>query len=198
MRGSIIALACLVGLIVHFQAPLSGAAAAPDPPSVLEVRKVYQQCRAAKADTSSSRVTAYADYGDFTDNRPPVWRKTLPASGEAYSSVDAWRTDGSLRVAARVDTSPSGDWSKSHEYCFRKDGTLAFILAELRTFNGGVRVEDRFYYSPAGKQVRKLRYVFDLMTNARKPDTFSNFFDRDTTVYPTTDTLMTEIGEALK
>ncbi len=151
-----------------------------------------------KAGNASSKVTAHADYGDFTENNPPVWRRTLPASGEAYSSVDVWRADGTLRVAARFDTSPSGDWSKSHEYCFRKDGTLAFILAELRTFNGRVRVEDRLYFSPAGKQVRKLRYVFDLMTNARKPDGFSNFFDRNTTVYLRADALTKEIGDALK
>ena len=181
MKSRTTALAYLFGLTTLCLSQT--AFAASDPPSILEVRKAYQECRAVKTGNASSKVTAHADYGDFTENKPPVWRRTLPASGEAYSSVDVWRAGGTVRVAARFDTSPSGDWSKSHEYCFRKDGTLAFILAELRTFNGRVRVEDRLYFSPAGKQVRKLRYVFDLMTNARKPDGFSNFFDRDTTVY---------------
>lgn len=176
---------CMVLAAASLCAAGSAAADAVD-----EVRAVYKECRAWKQANKGGVVRYFADYA----SGEPVWSSGLPAGADVYSEVTFHGRPAQARSAMRFDTSPSGDWTKTHDYCFRRDGTLAFVLAELRTFNGNVRVEDRFYFSPSGRQFRKLRYVFDLETARRLPDGYANFMDRDTTLYRSRRDLLKDIA----
>ena len=161
------------------------------------MRKVYQDCRGIKHAGKDAKTVLFADYGKPEDGWPAVWGRQMPKSGFAYSHIEIYRDGATIRVANRFDTSPSGDWSKTHEYCFRADGTLAFILAELRTFLGDVRVEDRLYYGPAGKQLRALRHYFDLNSDKPIKGKTPNFMDRETTTYLTVKAIGDAIGPEL-
>ena len=94
------------------------------------------------------------------------------------------------RFAELSVTSPSQDWSKGSEYCYRADGTLSFVFSILRTTYGSVRVEDRFYYNGAGKRIRTIRRIFDLDSGKRLPDGTDDFTDRKTDVFVSTAVLM--------
>lgn len=177
-------------LCAVFAAASLSAAGSAAADAVGEVRAVYKECRSSKQANTGGEVRYFAGYA----SGEPVWSSRLPAGGEVYSEVTFHGRPAQARTAMRFDTSPSGDWTKTHDYCFRRDGTLAFVFAELRTFNGNVRVEDRFYFSPSGRQFRKLRYVFDLETARRLPDGYANFMDRDTTIYLSRRDLLREVA----
>ena len=171
--------------------------AAEDPPEIAEIKKVYQDCQSIKKADEGTKSVIFADYGRLEDGWPAVWRLQMPKSGFAYSHLELYRDGDTIRLADRFHTSPSGDWSKTHEYCFRADGTLAWLFAELRTFLGDARVEDRLYYDPTGTQVRALRYAFDLKTGKRLDENTANFMDKETTIYLTVKAIGDDIGHEL-
>lgn len=86
-------------------------------------------------------VQNYADLGSIYDKAPSKWVK-VPSHADANKhAVDeyAWSfaavtsQDGWTGVFM-FHTSPSGDWSKATNYCFRPDGTLAQLVDQLGTF----------------------------------------------------------------
>lgn len=84
----------------------------------------------------SERERADADDGDNLFERADVW--TFPGEG-------SW--------VEMVFTSPSGDWLDRADYCFRRDGTLGAIDAELRTFFGGMIVDRHWDFGQDGRAV---------------------------------------------
>ena len=100
-----------------------------------------------------------------------------------------------IRAARLMRTSPSGDWVQYFDYCYRADGTLAFVIADLRTFLGDVRVVDRLYYGPDGRRLRKTRRIFDLKTKKQITGK-SNFQEMDTLTPKTTRALMRHASPA--
>ncbi len=179
------------------------ARAAEDPPAILEVRRAYQDCRAVPRAKDAEAIELYGVFRDLTTQSRPTWRRHPPAAAEKLHLLE-WMTvhkaGGLVRAARLLENTPSGDWSKDSEYCFRADGSLAFVLAELRTFQGNVRVEDRLYHDPAGRRLRSLRSVFDLDSGRRidpGDPRFRGFHDRETRLYLTTRALAAELGPAL-
>jgi len=88
--------------------------------------------------------------------------------------------------------SSSGDWALYPEYYFRPDGTLAFMYSELHTFYGNVCAEDRFYYDPAGRELRRSKRLYDLSSG--EPLKSANFQHQDAPVYKTAKDFIDELG----
>ncbi|MGI9415102.1 MAG: hypothetical protein ACR2PM_15615, partial [Hyphomicrobiales bacterium] len=101
-----------------------------------------------------------------------------------------------IAAAHRFDAGPSGEWVKTQDYCFRTDGSLAFLRAELRTLRGGVRVEDRLAFDRDGRRQAE-RVVRDLETDMDVANLNVTFTDQATTVYRDTSALRKALGEAL-
>lgn len=169
--------------------------AAEDRPEILEVRRVYQDCRAVRLDERTKRTRLFGAYTDLSSDAGPVWHRQPPADTDVFDEMQVWRVGGRIRAANLLETTPSGDWSKLSKYCFRPDGSLAFIFSELRTFYGNVRVEDRLYFDLTGRQIRTLRKAFDM--NSEKPVRNPNFQDQETTIFPTARALAIKLGPAL-
>lgn len=73
--------------------------------------------------------------------------------------------DGSDRAA--------GDWTQHAEYCFRRDGSLAFIFCRISTFYsdiGALLVEKRLYFDQTGMRIRETKSLSDLNTGERLKD----------------------------
>lgn len=163
--------------------------------ALAEVRAVHVHCRMIRADAATRAQTFFEIVDDLASKKPSRWSLTVPAGKAVYSEMKTYSSGGKVRSAVRNDTSPSGDWSKTHAYCFRTDGSLAFIHAVLRTFHGNARVEDRFYFAPGGRQFRKLRSVFDLKTGRMVNPGKAAFMDQEAKIYPDASTLLHAIGQ---
>jgi len=139
--------------------------AAHEKSAIKAIRAVYKVCRAVARTVKPGK--AFAVYTDENYNKPPRWVRRAPAKAMVVEDLAVYRRGKRIRAAKLMRTSPSGDWAQYFDYCYRADGTLAFVLADLRTFLGDVRVVDRLYYGTNGRRLRKTRRIFDLKTNKR-------------------------------
>lgn len=172
----------------------SSATAADTPPIISEIRQQYQICRSLRSN-EVGLVKMYGVYTDLETQERPVWHLSPPANGMILSEILLYKAPGQkIGFAELSEFTPSGDWSKATEYCYRLDGSLAFIFSEYRTFYGNVRVEDRLYYNRSGEQVRNIRRIFNLDTGERLPDGFANFMDRKAQIFRSVDDLASELG----
>jgi len=127
---------------------------------VEEVRAVYQEAQRRKKGAEEIRYCM--------DNG--VWRPIRPDDPEDIELfLDIYRKDGRLFEAILHELSGSGDWSRSTEYYFRQDDSLAFIFRTLSSWtstdNSPITVEMRAYFSPNGAQVRETKKLLNPSTN---------------------------------
>lgn len=150
----------LAGLAVS-----SGPTSAHEKSAIEAIRAIYKVCRAVERTAKPGK--AFAIYTDENYHKPPHWVRRRPVKATVVEDLAVYRRGKRIRAAKLMRTSPSGDWAQYFDYCYRADGTLAFVLAELRTFLGDVRVVDRLYYGADGHRLRKTRRIFDLKTKKR-------------------------------
>ena len=162
-------------------------------PAITEIRESYQICRALRTDKVFMRKM-YGVYTDLENQDRAIWSTSPPSQGMVLEEVVLYGPGGSTQFAELLETTPSGDWSKATEYCYRADGSLAFIFSELRTFYGDARVEDRLYFDRSGEKIHTIRRIFDLNSGQRLPDGTANFSDRETRIYLTTVALTNELS----
>lgn len=187
--------------------PAGAAAQAADTGSVVsEIRKTYATCRSIRAAQDTKRIKLYGAIDDPA--QAPEWYPQEPKDKTIVDWLTLFVTDGEVRAADLVRATPSGDWSRSHDYCFRADGSLAFIHSVLRThgfidtpalsFNGTLRVEDRLYYDPDGNEIRTIRRVFDVETNKPFEGVVPSFQAVEIKVFKTTADLLSEVKEVVR
>ena len=115
-----------------------------------------------------------ADAGDYEQNKSD-WRRFASEkalekyreSSETYSIAYNWKKDGKLVASNFTDFSPSGDWTQYTFHYFRRDGTLAKVESELRTFYGNWIVTRSYYFDAGGKRIKRTAKYLDL--NTKKP-----------------------------
>jgi hypothetical protein len=151
------------------------AAEAKEPAGAAEVREIYGACKSLEATVKPIEwveTGALQNSGKFGGR----WiRRGAFDGGDIWTAVDLYFEGDVLRFAVLGETSPSGDWTQGTEYCFRADGSRAFVFSTLKTFYGSVKAETRKYYDPAGKEIWSRKAKFDLSTG--KP-TKNEFMDR--------------------
>ena len=157
-------------------------AAAHEKSAIEAIDKLHGICRAVERAAKPSR--AFAVYTDENYKKPPRWVRRQPAKAMVVEELVLFRRGERIRAARLMRTSPSGDWVQYFDYCYRADGTLAFVIADLRTFLGDVRVVDRLYYDAGGRRLRKTRRIFDLKT--KKPIAAKRDFQEMGTLIPKT------------
>jgi tetratricopeptide (TPR) repeat protein len=162
-------------------------------PVINEIRERYQICRALRSQ-KLGLVYMYGVYTDLQNQERPKWYFSTPENGMVLSRIYLYSPPGQQTGFAELsESTPSGDWYKVSEYCFRTDGSLAFIFSDYRTTYGNVRIEDRLYFDKRGRQVRNIRRIFDLNTGKRLPDSTSNFADRQAQIYRNVSELAREL-----
>ncbi len=163
-------------------------------PTIAEIRERYQICRQMRADEAGLRKY-YGVYTDLEKQERPVWYRQAPTEGMTLSELKLFsEADNQTDFAELMETTPSGDWSKATEYCYRPDGSLAFVFSVLKTLFGNVRVEYRFYFDRQGKQVREIKRIFDLNSGKRLPDNKSDYAEQETKLFKSTRELRDELA----
>jgi hypothetical protein len=116
-----------------------------------EVRLAYAACR-----DFASRTTTISLERPYEG----VWKRGSTLERGEFASL--WLEGRTIRVA-RLETGGE-DNAITVRYCFRRDGTLAFMHTTLGTFYadpGPVRVERRLYFDPNGRKFRETEQVYD-------------------------------------
>ena len=164
-----------------------------EPPAISEVKSAYARCQAVRELPTTKRVLLV-----LIRNQPKEqghWEVPSPGTEQtADEQMTVYVADEKVIAVDLYDAGLSGDWTQVVTHCFRTDGSLAFLLAVLRTFYGDVKVEDRFYFDHTGKQIRTLRSVFDLSTNKRVHPKKGDFMAHEPQIFHTTDEVLNAIG----
>lgn len=131
--------------------------------------------RESPSDIAFKKACALADggkvtlgwgaYPDQDYSKPPVWTLKLPRNVHALHRVSVLRQKGQIRLGKLTTISASGDWTRVNRYCYRADGTLAYMSSTLRTTYGNVRVYDVVAYDRSGRAIKRTRKIFDLKTS---------------------------------
>lgn len=131
-----------------------------------EVRSHWQACLQLQSNPSSKKVAS------------------VPIKDEGANEVAELYFDpaGNLIYGRINGESESGDHSYTTEYCFRKTGTLAFILRTFKTVQGspdGVREERRIWIDEHKKKIDDETKVFDLSSGKPQEKSKQNYFQPD-------------------
>ena len=157
---------------------------------------IRDRCTAVRK--AGRKVVLYAIEVDPANGMPSAWGAEPPIDDRIHGMITVYIHGGRIGAARRFDAGLSGDWIKTQDYCFRSDGSLAFLRAELRTLRGGVRVEDRIAFDMTGARRRADRTVRDLETDQDVASLNVTFKDQATAVYADTQALRDALGDALQ
>jgi HAMP domain-containing protein len=124
---------------------------------------VIENCSAVEK-TDPDEEFGYLDK-EFNDMAQSVWRQTeeINAEDKIYMGLSEWIKDEIKMVTLEI-ASPSGDWYRIDNYCFNKDGGIAQIYSDLRTFFGNVQVTRIWKYYSDGSIENSDINVLDLDT----------------------------------
>lgn len=117
----------------------------------------------------------YANTADINSSKAK-WRKFVSEKAldkfregsETYDIAYNWRKGRRLIATNFTHFSPSGDWVKYVNHCFRADGTLARVETDYRTFNGDFKVVRHRYFDGKGRQISSSVKYLDLTTDKAK------------------------------
>ncbi len=171
---------------------------------ISEIRQAWSDCLAVTKAPSTERLTLYA---------------TTPASGSSGSihwvaggadvanagggNIAVYRSAGTTRFADEHEALTAYGTTMRTRYCFRGDGSIAFIFSSARAngsdlaslgFAGPVRIELRYYFDPAGENIRELAYAIDDTTGVRLTGSFQNYDAFRASFYADTDSLERVLG----
>lgn len=142
-----------------------------------QVKTINTYCK--QIDTVQKRrktpELVYANTAGENDNKAK-WRKfasekaldKFREGSETYDIAYNWRSGGRLIASNFTHFSPSGDWVKYVNHCFRSDGTLARVETDYRTFMGDFKVIRNRYFNARGKQISSSVKYLDLQSGKPK------------------------------
>lgn len=101
-------------------------------------------------------------------------------NGDSTASVSL--RNGHVLLAQFTFQNEFGDWISYADYCFRPDGTLSHLHAQLDSFHGGVTVIRDLSFDPSGKQIARRQESYALGT--RTPEKLDpDFWDQPPPVF---------------
>lgn len=146
--------------------------------------------KAAQAPSAAGKVRVFAVVSDG-DELDGEWREFPDAAARdrlsearpLHALLDVCRAMSGFRYVSTRHTSRSGDWYHYVDYCYRADGSLAWMESDLRTFYGNVRRVRVRRFDVRGQVVASVLRVFDLITD--EPADAASFSDRDDPIHRT-------------
>ncbi len=167
--------------------------AVADEPQLKNVPSVQQLCQAARAFALKSpervRIFSIVPFGDDPNAVLGDWREfpdiatrdKLAETRPIYDSLGVWKAPSGSYFVTTHSTSFTGDWGHMVDYCFRTNGTLAWMESELRTFYGSVRRVRTRRFDANGRVTFSGVRVFNLQTDEPLQD--PSFMDQDEPIY---------------
>jgi len=126
---------------------------------------------AAYARRNPNNAIVVADVADYDEKSQwkrfdsPRELEMFAEENPVYTSALNWFRKQQLLLTSITYSSPSGDWARYVTYIFRKDGSVAAITDELRTFYGNCINLTNIYLAKNGRILRRQTRSFDLITN---------------------------------
>ncbi|HEQ71294.1 MAG TPA: hypothetical protein ENN69_02295 [Spirochaetia bacterium] len=135
-----------------------------DDPRLAEIDQLY--ATASKARENSDPAYHLIRFWDEEAGDLSNWSEVGLADQDspAVFEIRLYVKNGRVYMVTLFETSPSGDWTRYSEYCFRNDGTTACVYAQFSTFFGNVIVERVYYLDVQGKEIKTTKTVKDLET----------------------------------
>jgi hypothetical protein len=156
-----------------------------------EVAEIEKYCTDVQGRTSKREPDFVFGLPSSTDTHEAQWQKfastaELKKAAEGEANLDqqvyVWTERDKVIAANFTLQSESGDWALYPDYCFRKNGTIAEIRSELRTFYGMMLVRRDWKFDCNGHLIESKEKFLDLKTESpKKPD--EDFFDEETPLY---------------
>ncbi len=155
-----------------------------------------QFCESAKKQavvrSKLARVFALVPRGQDPDSTEGDWaefpdvdtRNKIATLRPIYDMASAWTLPSGILFVSTLATSSSADWNDYTDYCYRPNGTLAWMESELRTLpRGGARRIRTWVFSQDGNVVSQVTRVLDLVTG--KPLKTSSYIEREEPIFLT-------------
>jgi hypothetical protein len=148
----------------------------------------------------------FAEVSDYNKADDAIWKKYASEEEfekaredkESFTIAYIWRKGGDIVAANFTYTSPSGDWAQFVFSVYRKDGSLAKVNRELRTFMGEIIVNRIHIYDKEGKLLKATKNFRELSTQKPIPEPGS-FADVDADIHmKTSDLPFTKMIEKTK
>lgn len=149
-----------------------------------ETRTIDQLVKRIDRITRAKRVPDSV-FADVSQNSKPRWRRfksaktleTYRTRNEVYSIFYNYHDRGRIGVATLTDSSQSGDWVHYISYYFRRDGTLAKIVSDYRTFVGDYIGARNIYFDRKGKVLKRTNRYLTLRDRTPTKPTAENLRD---------------------
>ena len=173
--------------LVFRSCPLSGNAAkqsathkSTTSSNSTEVAEVEKYCTEIRGLTSKREPDFVFGLPSSTDKHEAQWQKFASTAELKKASEDAeaileqqvyvWTEGGKVIAANFTLQSESGDWALYPDYCFRKNGAVAEISSELRTFYGMMIIRRAWVFDSKGDLLKSTEEFLDLRTKKPKMD----------------------------
>ena len=172
---------------------VSGTLAQTDP--TREVQARYAECNALEKIEKPLEFQRRQEGNDLG-----AWRKFESNASDVYEFMRLHFASNRVRSVRLEASSPSGDWSSVTTYCYRSSGTLAFQFQTLRTFlhsqegTSVLEVELRSYFSPNGKNFKRLEKMMDSQS---KKVVKTSYMNMPAPNFPTSSSVVKAVGEKL-
>ncbi len=132
----------------------------PDPE--IEVKEIDTYCDSLFQTSLENKEPSLvvADVSDMSEGEKPRWQKFASVEehekfrenvNETYFISYNWEKNSKIVVTTFTIFSPSGDWSKFVDSCYREDGSLARAKIVFSTFYGDFRMKNSIYFNQSGK-----------------------------------------------
>ncbi len=150
--------------------------APPAPQERQAQNEVIEKCLSLN-DTEPDEKWAYL-IEQFNDVDQDGWHPVgyIDEDQNVSRGLSLWKSDELKRVVLENAT-PSGDWFRIDEYCFNKDGNIARLYSDLRTFYGDVQVMRTWEYYSDGSIKSSNTELIDLKTDESIDPDEANYMD---------------------
>ncbi len=143
------------------------------PEELRESAVVFTECKTIAKQPSAQQIMYVRDFKNKRFGKWQVYDKQKP--GDWVSRMTLFISDGRPRLIAFFQTDPGFETAQYTNYCFRKDGTTAYIEEDYRILAGVYRqVLTVIQLNPKGKVLSNTTKLYDIHSRQEITDPSKN------------------------
>ena len=137
----------------------------------------------------------FYNYWDFETNILTGWKSVNKTESDdsPVMELKLFYKNNTISSVIYNEFSLSGDWGKTTEYYFWRNGSIAFIFSSLETFHGSVIIERTLYFDRAKKEIKKIKTVKDLISKSIIKDNPDSYLDNPPEIVNTFKNLLSRL-----
>lgn len=163
----------LVLSLLCFRPGLADAAKRAAPEELQESAAVFRECKTIAQQSSTRQIMYVRDFKNKRFGKWQVYDKKKP--GDWVSRMTLFISDGKPRLIAFFQSDPGFETAQYTNYCFRKDGTTAYIEEDYRILAGVNRqILTVIQLNPTGKVLSNITKLYDIHSRREITDPSKN------------------------